>query len=386
MVHLGFSSVLMTVLMSNLMLVIIALCFRNKKLLVGIGYKLIAILCIVILLRLLFPLELPVTQTFALPKILSHIVAAFRHPYGTFLGIDLSLCTLFFIVWFLGAVIFGIRLARSHAFIRRYAERNGVDVTREEPYDSILRELCSEKQYRRIRVLKTIGVKGPMITGLRNPLILLPSDAEVSDTDTLYAIKHEIYHYIHHDLWIKFAVKCLAIAYWWNPCAHLLYRKVDALLEMRVDDSIMKKGSTEASKYLLSILHFLTGAKDKSDDDDLSASLCFEKRSTLSRRLCMMQHYGEPKNYFMCIGVLFLIVGIYIGSYLVIFEARDYSGIRETCFTTSKDNVYAIENEDGSYDVYRNNGRFLETVDTLEYYPKDITVYSSEEEYHEKNP
>lgn len=386
MFHFSFSSVLMTILMSNLMLIIIAMCFRSDSLMINIGYKLLAVFCIVTLIRLLFPLELPFTQTYALPSILSYIVVFFRHPFGTFLGIKLSLWTLFCVIWFVGAVVFLIRFAREHKTIRQFTGLIGEDVTGKEPYASILRELCSEKQLRRIRVVKMPGVRNPMIAGLRRPKILLPMKMDVSDEDTFYALKHEIYHYIHHDLWIKSAVKCLTIAYWWNPFTHWLNRQVDTLLEMRIDNAIMKKSPEEAFNYMLSIYRLLTGGDYSPEERDHPSSLCHAGGGSLNRRLRMIQHQGKKKNYLISIGVLLLIVSMYIGSYLVILEASVHgTNVRGYQFATSKDNVYAIQNEDDSYDIYIVNGYFLETTDTLELYPENITIYSSEEEYHEKN-
>ncbi len=386
MFHLSFSSVLMTILMSNLMLAIIAMCFRSDSLMIHIGYRLLAVFCIVTLIRLLFPLELPFTQTYALPRLLSYIVVLFRHPFGTFLGIKLSLWTLFCVIWFVGAFVFWIRFAREHKIIRQFAGTFGEDVTGKEPYASILQELCSEKQLRRIRIVKMPGVKSPLIAGLRKPRILLPMDMDVSDEDTFYALKHEIYHYIHHDLWIKSAVKCLTIAYWWNPFTHWLNRQIDTLLEMRVDDAIMKKGPQEAYNYTLSIYRLLTGRDYALAEKDRSSTLCHEEGGNLCRRLRMMRHRSDKKNYLISVGMLLLIVSMYIGSYLVILEANVYGpNVKGYQFATSKDNVYAIQKGDGSYDVYIVSGYFLETTDTLESYPLNITIYSSEEEYHEKN-
>ena len=121
------------------------------------------------------------------------------------------------------------------------------------------------------------------------------------------------------------------------------------------------------------------------DDDDLSASLCSQERSSLHKRMYMMWHHGEKKNHPLCIVMLLLMACLYIGSYLLILEPASYGpGIQEDHISI-RDNIYAIENEDGGYDIYRTNGIFLETADTLEYYYQDIPIYSSEEKYHEKN-
>ena len=386
MIHFSFSSVLMTILMSNLMLVIIARCFRNENVMAGIGYKLMAVFCAVTLVRLLLPLELPFTKTFALPRVLSNIATAFQHSYGTFLGIRLSLWTAFCIIWIVGAIVFWAIYIHEHSVLRYYVRTYGKDVTNEEPFVSMLEELCSEKQRQKIRILKTLGVESPMILGLCRPKILLPANVNVSNDDTLFAIKHEIYHYAHHDLWIKTATKCLTVAYWWNPYCHQLNKRISTLMEMRIDDNIMKKDPLEATKYVLSLHHHVTNMNHEAKEDDHSASLCSRERSSFYQRLCMMHHQSEKRNYLTCVGMLILMVGIYIGSYLVILEASTYEfNIEGYHFTTKGNNVYAIENEDGSYSVYTTNGFFLETIDTLEYYPWNITIYSSEEEYHEKN-
>ena len=59
MIHFSLSSVLMTVLVSNLLLVLISLLFRNEDVLAKIGFRLTAIFCIITLIRLVLPLELP---------------------------------------------------------------------------------------------------------------------------------------------------------------------------------------------------------------------------------------------------------------------------------------------------------------------------------------
>lgn len=380
----SFSTVLMTVLISSLMLAVIALCLCNDNVLMRIGYRLLTVFCIVILIRLVLPLELPFTQTLLLPEGVSCIIAAFRHSYPIFYGVKLSPWAVFCVIWLVGAVVLGIRFMQDHKVIKYYTREYGEDVTHEEPYASILEELCSEEQLRNIRILRTRGVDRPMIAGLLRPVILLPENDDASDDDTLYAIKHEIYHYIHHDLWIKSAVKCLTIAYWWNPFIHLLNRQVDTLLEMRIDGAITKRGPEEALGYVISLLHFLTGAGQRQQEAE--ASLDFGRKSSLHRRIHMIQCQDEKKSYVAGIGMLLLIVSMYIGSYLVIFEAHSYGPeITARCIVPSRENIYVIENEDGTYDVYRTTGRFLDTVDSLEYFQKDIIVYSSKEEYHEKN-
>lgn len=386
MISFSFSSVYMTVLMSNVLLIVITLCFRNENLLMNIGYKLMAVFCFVTLARLLLPFELPFTMILLLPQAISDAIAVVRHSYGTALGMDISLWTGLCVVWIVGVIVQLAFLAKDHRIVRNYGREYGMDVTDKEPYASMLNELCAKKQRRHIRIVQTKGVDIPMISGLCNAKILLPVDVDVSDTDTLYAIKHEIYHYIHHDLWIKLAVNCLVTAYWWNPCTHILKRQIDMLMEMRIDNSVMDKGQEEAVAYVASMHHYAVNA-DRRQREKEETPLFKLKSSELHYRLRMMQSRDSKANYRVCISMLLVMVSLYIGSYLFILEASSYEPEVAEFFTTlSGDNTYAIQNEDGTYDVYVSDGIFVETTDTLEYYPPGITIYSSEEEYHEKNP
>lgn len=59
MVHYSFSTILMTFIASNLIIVLITVCFRCEKILLSIGYKLAAVFLVLTVLRVLFPFELP---------------------------------------------------------------------------------------------------------------------------------------------------------------------------------------------------------------------------------------------------------------------------------------------------------------------------------------
>ncbi len=68
MLYYSFSTVLMTILASNFLIILISLCFQNDKLMVTIGYKLLAVFAIFTLLRLLLPFEFPFSNNIILQK------------------------------------------------------------------------------------------------------------------------------------------------------------------------------------------------------------------------------------------------------------------------------------------------------------------------------
>lgn len=386
MIHFSFSSVFMTVLVSNFLLIVIALLFRNEDVLAKIGFKLTAIFCIITLIRFLFPFELPFAKTIAVPSGVSYAIAKVRHRYDIFPGLQISVWDIFCIIWLAESIRRLSILLYRYWKLRRLIRDNSVDVTEQEPYISILMELCTKRQRRKIRLLTTRFVNVPMVMGLRNALILLPVDIDTSDMDVMYALRHEIYHYMHHDLWLKFAVNCLVAAYWWNPFTHLLSRQINILLEMRVDDSIISDGEEATIDYLTSIVHYMGGDPDRDDIASHHTGLALKKTSSLSHRLCMIQSKGQKRNHLLSAVLLLIISSIYIGSYLFILENSSYrQEITESDIRTvpSDEDFFAIRNSDGTFTIYIPCMGISENVTTLEHY-KGITIYSSEEEYKER--
>ncbi|MCM1118697.1 MAG: M56 family metallopeptidase [bacterium] len=374
--------------MSNILLVVITMCFRSDSLLMNIGYKLMAVFCLVTLLRLLLPFELPITKTLPFPEAITYVIGNFRHSYGTVLGIDISLWTGFCAVWIVGIILQVVLYIREYLLVKNYVRIYGVDITKDEPYASMLKELCTEKQLRHVRIMLLQEIEAPMVFGLWRSKILLPAGANVSDSNARYAIEHEIYHYIHHDLWIKVAVSLLVTVYWWNPCSHVLKRQIDMLIEMRIDDHIMGKGPEEALAYVSSIHRYAVSAKDKQKDKQETAPLFGAGDSAMHYRMCVMKGRYNRANYIICFVMLLLMLALYAGSYLFIGEASGYYKLEESdaLVTITEENVSAIQNQDGTYDIYLEGGIYLETTDSLEYYPEDMKIYSSEEEYLEQNP
>lgn len=62
-------------------------------------------------------------------------------------------------------------------------------------------------------------------------------------------------------------------------------------------------------------------------------------------------------------------------SYIYIFEPwyispEDLEGV----FQLTSENSYAVQQDDGTYNIYYNDD-YLENTDSLEYYPDDMVVY-----------
>lgn len=386
MIHFNFPSVVMTVLVCNLLLILISLFFNKAELLIKIGYKAMVVACVVTLARLLLPCELPFTRSVILPAAISDVISLFRFRHETGLGISISFIDVLLVAWLAGSILFLCRLIWTQGKLRAVVRFNSSDVTGQEPYTSILRALCSEEECGRFQLYLSPFGGTPMIIGLRKPIILLPQITESTEQDLMYALRHELYHYRHHDLWLKFFVGCLAAVYWWNPfCCRLLTKQIGALLEIRVDAAIVSEGDEVASGYISALIHYQQCAKEHNTLSSQFMGLTFQGDSSLARRIHMMQNRNHKPNYLISAALLLLVFGMYIGSYLVVFESSSYGrDIKESKTYILPENTdnYAIPNADGTYTVYILDGKCIEIVDSLECY-YGIKVYSSKEEHDE---
>lgn len=374
MFHYSFSTVMMAVITSNLIIVLIALCFRHKKLLLSMGYKLLIVFLLLTLVRFMFPLELKLTTTVLLPKFLSIVITYFRHPLFTPFGIYISTWTIFECIW-LGGIVYKlyhhIRECTSSA---RFLARHGVDVTSQEPFASALAEACGKRK-NLFRILKVPDLPMPCLYGIRHPRILLPMAGELTGTDLYYTLRHEISHHYHHDLVIKQIINFLSIVYWWNPACLILKNQVNLLLEMRVDDALVKGDRETALAYLQTLINIAESSVDHSTlPASLVVSLVCKDTDFLSRRFEMICYRKDYANLPAALILSILIFSMYLGSYLFTLESYYYieDGAEKT-FGNTDSSMYAIPKEDGTYDIYLEDF-LIENTDILEYYP-DIVIY-----------
>lgn len=371
MLKFSFSTVLMTVLTSNLLIILISIFFNSKRILLSIGYRLMNVFLILTLIRFLLPFEFSFTRNIVLPQKLSVLVTHIRHPFVSIAGFQLSIWSFFLWIWICGFLIaLGKLLYSSHIF-NRYVRRYGSDVTSEESFVINLKAICDSRNLS-IRIIKLPGLTVPCQGGLFRPVLLIPAEMNPSEEDLRYILAHELFHYFHKDTWIKLGMNLLSAIYWWNPAAHILRHKVDVILEMRVDRKLILGDSYVREGYVNALVHVAEYAIQAGEA--ISNSICptFISMSTggladLQQRTHMI--YGQRKHSFgLWISLLLLICSLYTASYCFIFEAHtllpEYEfGLQELSMV----DMYAILQDDGTYDLYWNN-EFIESVDSLEYY------------------
>lgn len=385
MLHYSFSTVLMAVLTSNLIIIAIAICFRSNKILLSVGYKLLAVFLIFTLIRFAFPFEinktfeLGIARNIVLPEFPSIIISYFLRALFEPFGLRISLWTLFEVIWVVGIIVQVIRYLRNLHKYEYFVSCWSEDITEEEPYHSTLAKACGNRK-NSFQILKLPGIPSPCLYGIRRPRILIPADIKITDKDLYYVIRHEVSHHYHHDLVIKRIVSILCMLYWWNPVCSIFQKQVNTLLEMRIDDSLVRNDPIVSLEYLSALLHIVesTDSSSKSSNNFI-VSLSQKSSSTLTQRFDMVCNKKPHANILMSVGLLALIIAMYLGSYLVTFENRYFiensNSEEDTAYML--DSVYAVPKDDGSYDIYYGDF-FIENVETLENYYADIPIYNQQ--------
>lgn len=138
MAHFSFSSVYMTVIASNLLLVALVLCLRSDRFMVKVGYRLLTFFAWCTLLRFLIPLEFPFSVNILLPKPLSFLIAKMHWPLFTVLSHQVTVWVLLCVVW-IG--VFLVRLVRGS--LEQFRDNRMIlslttDITGEEPFRSTM--------------------------------------------------------------------------------------------------------------------------------------------------------------------------------------------------------------------------------------------------------
>lgn len=371
----SFSTVLMAILTSNILIIVIVLCMRNQKVMLSIGYKLLILFLLLTAMRFLLPLELPFAKNIYFPEWLSAIIGFARHDIFSFGIIGISPISLFGYVWLGGTLYHLYRLYKRKAEYRHYLTRYGENQKGKEPYQGMMDEICAGRR-NPIWVKRVHYYGSPMQFGTFQPYIVIPSMLELSDEDLYHVLRHETAHYYHHDALIKDAIGFIRAVYWWNPLCKRLEEKTDLLLEMRVDDKLVD-GNPDVREAYCQTLERINeklqeGPSDEPDIPGASAAIsmpALRNGDLKYREVMMYRDRGKKSVLFYLLAAL--VIAVYICSYCFTLEAYAIFSWDKSDLVDLEDAFYAVPQPDGTYDIYLiyNEGDVLiDNVDTLEQY------------------
>ena len=390
MIQYSFSTMFMAVFSCTVIIIFVTICFCSKKLLVTMGYKMFALLIGLTILRLAFPFQFPFAVNIILPESLSRIVVEdIRHPFYITESIKISRWQIAEIIGVAVSIVLLTVFIIVEIVFRHKIVLYGKELTHEERYSRMLSEICGDRS-NPFRVIAFPGLPAPVINGFFSPRILIPEGMELDDADLRYLLAHETAHHFHHDILTKFGITLMSIAYWWNPACYLLQAQLNAILEMRIDSYVTGDINKQVAGYLNCLIHIMEYTDNRPEKKikiPKGAIGLFSPRkkiqkffNNLENRFCILSEEPKPYAKALHIAVIILTVALYVLSYCFIFEARYFlPESEEAVIVFSSTNVYAIINEDDTYDIYY-GGVWFENISSLEDYFYDIPVYNSLDE------
>lgn len=149
---------------------------------------------------------------------------------------SLTLSQVLFWVWLAGAVLLLlwhlVGYLRFQGYLRRWAK------PMEPPHflPDLTRELGLAQP---VRLLTCPGVKGPMMTGLFAPTVILPEELPPRE-DLWFILRHELTHFKRRDILYKTLLLCANLVHWFNPLTWVLLRAAEGDLERCCDDDVVK--------------------------------------------------------------------------------------------------------------------------------------------------
>lgn len=158
-------------------------------------------------------------------------------------------------------------------------------------------------------------IQTPMLTGLRRPTLILP-DMEWKKQELELILRHELTHYRHRDLWIKWAGMVVSALHWFNPIIWLLLGKLNYWMELACDEAIAS-GMDDANRrlYGAAILEVLERSRNR--QSGMFAALC-ENRQNIKERLrtllIMKNISKKTRNISMLVLALICIAGMMVGA------------------------------------------------------------------------
>ena len=387
MLDFSISSVNMAILVSNLFIIFLVLIFRNRKIMFRLGLPLLVGFVILICVRMIFPVELlPISHNVYLPDLLTTIVGETRRT--RFLHDTVSWWNILEFVWVCGILYSSLKyFNRNHAF-RKYVKNHASALSESSIQMRAFTQIkleATKKDIQKMQLLALPLLKSPIIYGLWKPCILIPNTLELSETEWRYVLLHEVNHYRHKDLYIKFLLHIICIIYWWNPFCRFLKNDTDTILEMRIDQTLANN-LAHTAEYLSCLLKTASyQIENPLPVPDFSINFC---NSVLARRFeTLTQNNKRQDSYTFKITFLFFAIFLYLGSYFITFESNYFPAdlFTDDIIIPTEDNCFVIECPDGQYDFYL-YGEYIETLPNKEHCIIGITTYKNIQEArkHEK--
>lgn len=175
-------------------------------------------------------------------------------------------------VWAAGVLGMGLWLAAGAVRLKRLAISRGhaASARMQALFESCRQEMGIKS---RIRLALQAYLSVPAITGIRRPVLFLPSAlAYEQDGEKLrHIFLHELSHYKRGDIIVTYLLNILNVLYWFNPLVWLAVRLINKDMETACDAVVLKYlGLEKRQEYIETIIEFA----GNDDGKRLQPALC----------------------------------------------------------------------------------------------------------------
>lgn len=357
--HITYESVITTFIQCSFILVLIQGLLKlnaeenmiTPKFLYGMG--------LLFLVRLIIPVDLGILLTISSRKILPaffdglNLSLLSRGNFTLTIGELLLLACL--LVSFYQLLVF----LRKNILFRRYLKNNDAQ-------QSFVRWNDQQLSY---SVAKTSIVNSPCISGIRNPVILLPEQMSFTAKELDYVILHELMHVKKKDTLLIPAIELFSCFYWWNPLLPLFKKQMLKIIELRVDNELLEHFDyVQRLEYAECLIKVKKEQKKRKKEFLLAPHLVNVNQSVFEQRFQRILGFENRKasNKVLTAGILLLS----LFSMLFIIEPFSIDPVTErTTFSIERDKSnYIIKGSDGVYSLYI-HGKFKGTIHDIKNFP-----------------
>lgn len=338
------SSLFITILLSTLMIYFLNFFMKNSNKFKIFRTDFFTFLILVIVLRILFPVELFFTKSIYISSIMNPIMEFFNYELSsniTILHISLS-------IWLFGFIIFGFRFI--HELVVSYKISNKIQ---EKSICYKVSDFLNNYDGKDYPIMISDIVKSPMVFGLKN-IIFLPQ-IEFSKVDVYNIIHHEIRHIKNHDIFIKIFINLITILYWWFPPVYVLSKNINLFLEIRVDDQVTRNMSANSRiDYTQSLINVQKKINVQKNKSLAYSSFIDDSANILAYRI----HYLMDGDFIKKTKSIFLILLCilpFLSNMIILEPAYHNSDLVEDTMTIEDiSKGYIVQHKDGSYSLILN--------------------------------
>ena len=251
-------------------------------------------------------------------------------------------------VWLTGVVLW---LGRSIYQQRQFLELIAADSEPAEPATAAeTTRIAKQLGLKRVpEVRASLLCSGPLVTGLKNPVILLPMwfEEDYEAAERRDALVHELMHLKRRDLWAFQAARIVAATQWFNPLAYMALRAFRTDQESACDADVIARAKLSPAAYGRTLVKAARLARP-SDRRIAAASLTLAH--PIKERLIMMTHPTPTLRSRLMGGTLAVALGagaIFATASCTSSVAQELEGApqEESGITSEGENVFVFDTE-----------------------------------------